>query len=159
MYTIYCLEDINDLKYVGSTKKKLCNRFANHKYDKKINHYCSSSKLNLEYCIIYELETNVSYEDKKEREKYWINKIDCVNEHKLDGGNFDHKEYREKNKDRIQKNTKIQNDKFKQLNPDYNKIWSAKKWYCKYCNKEYNRSSKRLHLKSKTHQSNSKMIG
>ena len=35
----------------------------------------------------------------------------------------------------------------------------AKKWYCKSCNKEYNRSSKSSHLKSKTHQSNSKMIG
>ncbi len=47
MVTIYCIEDCNSLKYVGSTKKKLKYRLSEHKKDKKRNHACSSSKLNL----------------------------------------------------------------------------------------------------------------
>ena len=82
MVTIYCIEDCNSLKYVGSTKKKLYVRLSNHKTDKKRKSYCSSCKLNLDNCKIYSLET-CNESDKKERERYWINKIDCVNDHKL----------------------------------------------------------------------------
>ena len=93
MYTIYCIEDINDLKYVGSTKQTLANRFNGHTSMERNNIYCSSSKLDLEYCIIYSLETDVSKKDKKDRERYWINKIECVNELKLNGSNIEkHKE-------------------------------------------------------------------
>jgi hypothetical protein len=103
MVTIYCIEDINDLKYVGSTKKKLCDRFGGHRSDKKRNNYCSSSKLNLDYCIIYSLET-CNESERSEREKYWINKIDCVNDVKI---NFDrpnhYKEYQKKNKVKLNK--------------------------------------------------------
>ena len=154
MYIVYCIEDINDIKYVGITKKKINQRFNNHiydKYDTKKKGICSSVILHLEHSIIYPLEINISSKDKKERERYWIDKIDCINKIKLDGGNFNYKEYRDKNKDRIQKVVKLHNDKFRELNPDYNKIWSAKKWYCECCRKEYNRSSKSPHLKSKTH--------
>ena len=97
MTTIYCIEDINDLKYVGSTTRKLYNRLANHRYDEKRGHHCSSSKLNLYNCIIYPLET-CSESERLEREKYWIHKIDCVNERKF---NFDQKEYRENNPGKI----------------------------------------------------------
>jgi len=78
---IYCIEDINDLKYVGSTKQTLRRRFQAH----KDNRNCSSTKLNLYNAIIYKLE-ECSEDLRKEREAYWINKIDCVNIRKA---NFD----------------------------------------------------------------------
>jgi predicted GIY-YIG superfamily endonuclease len=76
---IYCIEDINDLKYVGSTTMLLRKRFALHKSNKD----CSSDKLNLYNAIIYELET-CDKENSKEREKYWIKELNAVNERKLD---------------------------------------------------------------------------
>ena len=92
MYSIYCIEDINDLKYVGSTKQKLCVRLAGHRVDNvrsiNRNKKCSSSKLNLYNCIIYELDT-CSVDERRDKERYWINKIDCVNHHKLNGRDKD----------------------------------------------------------------------
>ena len=99
---IYCIEDINDLKYVGKTKQKLSKRLHGHK---DLNTRCSSKKLNLYNCIIYQLE-ECEEDLSKDREKYWINKIDCVNANKL---NFNdeqynkeyHRKYQEKNKDKL----------------------------------------------------------
>ena len=82
MVTIYCIEDINDLKYVGSTKQKLKTRLKRHLYCKRTTKDCSSSKLDLDNCKIYSLET-CNESQRKERESYWINHIDCVNEIKL----------------------------------------------------------------------------
>ena len=152
---IYCIEDINDLKYVGKTNYPLNKRFNNHiydKYDKKKKSHCTSIKIHLEHSIIYILE-ECDDKDSKEREKYWINKLDTVNNtNKYNGRNPNyHKEYRQKNKDKLKQINKISNDKFRELNPDYNRIWSSKKWYCDICDCEYNRSSKRLHLLSKKH--------
>ena len=81
---IYCIEDINDLKYVGSTKQKLYERLNGHKWDEQRGKKCSSRKLNLYNSIIYQLEECVK-DQRKERERYWINKIDCVNKKKLNG--------------------------------------------------------------------------
>ena len=100
MITIYCIEDINDLKYVGSTKQTLNQRLTKHRTNKK---KCSSSKLNLDYCIIYPLET-CDESNRKDREKYWINHTDCVNTNKLTYGDKEHmKSYRYKNRDKINK--------------------------------------------------------
>ena len=157
---IYCIEDINDLKYVGKTKRTLNKRFSNHicgKYDKKKSGYCSSAKLHLEHSIIYILE---ECDDKisKEREKYWINKIDCINIIKFNGRAENYfKNYNEINKDKLKEKRKEHNDKFKLNNPEYNKIWSSKEWYCNVCDCYYNRSSKRLHLKSKKHTKKNKL--
>jgi predicted GIY-YIG superfamily endonuclease len=110
MVTIYCIEDINDLKYVGSTTQKLKQRFTNHISDKRCNKTCSSRELNLENSIIYPLE-ECSKEDRREREKYWINKLDCVNVLKL---NYDVKEYdkmRNQNNERKEKHNKRRREK------------------------------------------------
>ena len=103
MVTIYCIEDCNSLKYVGSTKQKLNRRISEHKKDKKRNYNISSSKLDLDNCKIYSLETcNESI--RIERERYWIDKIDCVNHYKLQGLHREdikeyHRDYRKNNKE------------------------------------------------------------
>jgi len=97
MVTIYCIEDINDLKYVGSTKQKLNKRLWQH----RTTTTCSSSNLYLDNCKIYSLET-CNESNRKERERYWINKLDCINTNKL---NFDNNQYLKKyNKKYYQKN-------------------------------------------------------
>jgi hypothetical protein len=102
MVTIYCIEDINDLKYVGSTNKTLPCRLTKHKYGKyKMKGKCSSCELNLYNCIIYSLET-CNESNRIERESYWINKIECVNRYKL---NHDkqkcYRDWRNKSKEHI----------------------------------------------------------
>mgnify|MGYP003660513792 FL=1 len=114
MVKIYCIEDINDLKYVGSTKLLLRQRLAGHKYRKN----CSSNKLNLYNCIIYVLE-ECSEENRKEREKYWIQKIDCVNIHiPIVGMTREeyHKQY-----------TKLNKDKKREYDKEYKKKLKSKK--------------------------------
>jgi len=75
MVKIYCIEDINNLKYVGSTKKKyLSSRLSEHKYKKD----CSCSRLDLNNCRIYLLE-ECHEENRKSKEQLWIDKINCVN--------------------------------------------------------------------------------
>ena len=75
---IYCIEDINDLRYVGSTSKTLQYRLSKHKTDKRLGRNTTSNQLHLEHSIIYELETcddDISWE----RETYWMNKLNSVN--------------------------------------------------------------------------------
>lgn len=106
MVSIYCIEDINDLKYVGSTTQPLQNRLSAHKADKRNlkKRQCTSSKLNLEYCIIYELES-CDIEDRYKREEYWILKLDCVNIKSVVKCHFRNKIYKKnwykENKERI----------------------------------------------------------
>ena len=102
MVKIYCIEDINDLRYIGSTSQKyLSRRMSGHKRDKKIGHYCSSSKLNLDNSIIYQLE-ECSEDLRQEREKYWINKLGIVNYRKLNGQTKENKrKYYHENKEEI----------------------------------------------------------
>jgi hypothetical protein len=72
---IYCIEDCDGLKYVGSTLYSLLNRLKGHK---RKNNNCSSKKLKLDTAKIYLLEKC----DRKYRayyEAYYIDTIDCVN--------------------------------------------------------------------------------
>jgi hypothetical protein len=95
MTKIYCIEDINDLKYVGSTTRTIERRLIEHRQDKrnKPDKNISSYKLNLEYCIVYLLE-ECPKENKDEREQHWIDKLDCVNKNKVSGHNiFRRREY------------------------------------------------------------------
>ena len=110
MVFIYCIEDINDLKYVGSTKRTLDHRFSNHLTDKYRNHGCTSAKLHLEHSIIYQLE-ECSEDLRKERERYWINNIDCVNERKLKGENIENT--RQKSKEWNKRNYKLKKEQSK----------------------------------------------
>jgi len=89
---IYCIEDCNGLKYVGSTTQTLKSRLISHKGGKKFGKNTSSKKLDLDNCKIYQLEEcDISH--RYEREKYWINNTHCVNERKM---NFNQKEYERK---------------------------------------------------------------
>ena len=113
---IYCIEDINGLKYIGSTNRNINIRLIEHKYDKKTNKKkCSSKILDLSNCEISLLE-ECEISNKKEREKYWINKIDCVNKNKL---TFDIKEY-----DRLRDKTK----KRKKAKAEYRQTHNCKQY-------------------------------
>tara|TARA_R110000822_G_scaffold26250_1_gene79132 strand:- start:308 stop:802 length:495 start_codon:yes stop_codon:yes gene_type:complete len=76
MYKIYCIEDIHGLKYVGCTKQTLKKRLSHHETTRS----CSSSKLDLTCCKIYIIEDDIKEENKRAREQYYIEKIDCVND-------------------------------------------------------------------------------
>ncbi len=115
MVSIYLIEDINDLKYIGSTTQKLNQRLTEHKHDKKRGNYCSSCELNLYNCIIIELE-QCDLEHRKERERYYINEIDCVNQLKL---NFNQKEWRENNKEKQKEWRENNKDKQKEYLNEY----------------------------------------
>ena len=119
MYSIYCIEDCNSLKYVGSTEQTLEERFRQHKC--RSGNSCSSKKLNLHECKIYSLET-CNESERSEREKYWINKIDCVNTNKL---NFDQgeclKKYYQANKQKISEYGKAYRENNKAIRKEYMK--------------------------------------
>ena len=101
MVKIYCIEDINDLKYVGKTTQKLNDRLTGHRRSKKNEGDCSSRELNLDYCIIYLLE-ECSEGLSKERERYWINELNTVNIQKLNGEDIEKR--RERDKGRYREN-------------------------------------------------------
>ena len=89
MAKIYEIVDCNELRYVGSTEQKyLSKRLSGHKGDKKSGKNCSSRKLDLDNCDINLLEEcDVSV--KKEREQYWMDKLDCVNYQRANGMDYD----------------------------------------------------------------------
>jgi hypothetical protein len=77
---IYCIEDINGLKYVGSTTQTLTWRMYGHVADKKNKNkrQCSSNQLDLEHSEIKLLE-ECHIDKRMEREHYWIQNTDCIN--------------------------------------------------------------------------------
>ena len=83
MYKVYKIVDNEGKSYVGSTGEYyIRKRLHTHRRDQKILAGCSSQQLDLYNCEITLLEI-VSKEQRKERESYWINEIDCVNIRKL----------------------------------------------------------------------------
>jgi len=120
MVRIYCIEDINDLKYVGKTTQKLNDRLTGHRRSKKNEGDCSSRELNLDYCIIYLLE-ECSEGLSKERERYWINELNTVNIQKLNGEDIE----KRKERDRI----------------DYNK---NKEYYKNHCKNYYEKNKEKI---------------
>ena len=77
-FKIYCIIDINGLKYVGSTNRLLKYRLTQHKYHKKHNEKCVSKLLDLDNCEIILLCECEEYEAKY-REQYFKDNINCVN--------------------------------------------------------------------------------
>jgi len=147
--SIYCIEDINGLKYVGSTQNKLKKRLSGHKKDKNDKTgKCSSEILDLDNCKIKLLET-LTEESRDfnsiriQREKYWINKVDCVNKMKYigrkeslhkyntsDKNKANQKRYEEKNKEKIKqkRNTdeyKLKRKIYKEKLYQYKKSWGS----------------------------------
>ena len=114
--TIYLLEDINDIRYVGSTSEKdYRNRLSTHKRDKKEDllkirkRNCSSMKLDLEHTIIIPLM--VVKNDKETRSKWeahYINNVypECVNSCRYLGDKGRKKKYYENNKEKCIKRSK-----------------------------------------------------
>lgn len=102
---IYCIIPLPVLQrdesdcYIGCTTTTLKQRFHNHKSnykawkEKKSLSFCSSFKLfdkfGFENCVALEIEY-CAIENKRDREKYWINSMPCINTYKL---NFDNVEY------------------------------------------------------------------
>tara|TARA_R110000803_G_C11728831_1_gene289353 strand:+ start:75 stop:491 length:417 start_codon:yes stop_codon:yes gene_type:complete len=113
MFKIYCIEDINGNKYIGSTSQPLNIRLIQHKNK---DNGCSSNKLDLYNSFIYTIE-ECNREDKREREKYWINNTDCVNIRKF---NFNQQTYRQNNKKKI---------KIQQMVYDQKRLESKKQLY------------------------------
>ena len=123
MNKVYCIEDIHKKNYVGITIQTLEARLNNHKQDKKNNYNISSTELDLDNCKIYILEDNISDENKKEREKYWINTIDCVNKIKFVGRKENLRKYNnsEKNKLNQQRYREKHRQEINQKNRDFRK--------------------------------------
>jgi len=121
MVLIYCIEDINGLKYVGSTKQNMYRRFRQHYCDMKRGGKCTSNKLDLLNCEIYELEL-CEESNRTERESYWINKLYSVNTYKLNHNhNLSARIYHHNNKDK-------QNDR-RIKSHNYKKTWGGDKRY------------------------------
>ena len=130
MVSIYCIEDINGLKYVGSSTIGLRKRINQHKSDKLKKHGITSSKLDLENCIIYELQ-RCEKSQRNEREEYWINNIECVNKIKCLTTNSILQRKKENNKLHYQNNKekkRLQHKQWSENNKDKMKQYSKK--YC-----------------------------
>jgi hypothetical protein len=129
MVTIYCIEDLNGLKYIGSTKQTLHQRLYNH----RCHCNCSSRLLDLDNCKIYSLE-ECTEENRNVREQYWIDNTECVNmlntvfdrkkhdkeyyQKNKDKYSKQHKEYYQKNKDKYSKHDKKYTKEYYQKNKD-----------------------------------------
>lgn len=79
--SIYCIEDVNGLKYVGSTKESLRRRHKRHivkKKSTKDNMKTTSRYLDLDNSNIYLLE-ECNENNRYERERFHIVNTNCVN--------------------------------------------------------------------------------
>jgi len=117
MVIIYRLYSDN-LSYIGSTKSKLYDRIAKHKYDYKQylmtnKHYLTSFEI-MKYPYKYEILELCDELVRRNREQYWIDNVDCVNIQ-----NPDKRESRKVISDRHYK-------KYKEKRLEYSKL--VKRW-------------------------------
>tara|TARA_R110000787_G_scaffold4948_1_gene18611 strand:+ start:681 stop:1292 length:612 start_codon:yes stop_codon:yes gene_type:complete len=121
IYKIFNLDMPEELPYFGSTIQTLGDRYSQH--NNNIYNKTSSKKL-FEYgrpkivCV-----ENFPCNSKKElevRERYYIENFDCINQ-VIPGRTK--KEYREVNKDKLQKQQKEWKDNNKEKKAEYDKIY------------------------------------
>jgi len=126
---IYCIEDINGLKYVGSTKQKINQRLSKHKYNKKNNICITSKLLDLDNCKIYQLE-ECDESNRNEREQYWIDNTECVNKNNT---TFDRKEnkkqYYQRNKKQLNQYQKQYQEENKEQIKQYQKQYDYYRYH------------------------------
>jgi hypothetical protein len=130
--------------YVGSTKRKLNERFIDHCSAYKNNRTGYSCKIlfekfSIDFLEIIEIEKCAEI-DKFQRERFWIEKLKCVNKNIPTQTS---KEYRDKNKEKIAADKK----EYRKINKD--KL--SKKFDCE-CGGKYTLEHKARHLKTKKHQ-------
>jgi len=113
---IYCIEDINNLKYIGSTKQKLNQRFSAHKKKNE----CSSKLLDLENCEIKVLEI-CDASHRTLREQYWINNTECINKNNCILDN----EKRKKRMRNYRKDNLPRLNEYKKNYREYRKSWGG----------------------------------
>jgi len=80
MAQIYCIEDIDQLKYIGVTREKnLLNQVSRQRYYKKNKiQETASWNLDLDNCKIYKLE-ECEKNERYLRHQYWVDNSECVN--------------------------------------------------------------------------------
>ncbi len=135
IYKIYCIIDINGLKYVGSTNRLLKYRLTQHKYHKKHNEKCVSKLLDLDNCEIILLCECVEC-DRNKIEQYFIDNIKCVNKNNaLHNRKQYDKQYYENNKQRKNNFHKLWIKNNEEINKQYQKeyhLFNTKK-VCNGC--------------------------
>jgi hypothetical protein len=176
------IDNTNNNIYIGSTcEPTLARRLSNHKKDytkylknsEKYSYITSFLILkNKDYNII--LIENCACNSKDElhaRERYWTNRLECVNKVKKQGiiaeiGEKEYKiQYKEENKDKIKQyqkeydkqyyfNNKVKinkrNKQYRENNKEKIKKFRKEKHVCQ-CGKKYTKPHKNRHLRSKKH--------
>jgi len=147
-------EDSNNI-YIGSTKQTLKQRLREHKsnYKKylegKIKHYTTSFDLikegNYNIILVEELEYNTLYE-LKQRERFYIETLDCVNK---TIPNRTKKEYKEDNREYFKQKNKEYRENNKERRLEYNKQWKKQRTKCPQCDLDINKGCLRRHIKLK----------
>ncbi len=151
---IYLIEDCDSLKYVGSTTQTLNSRLSQHKTHKRIGKTVSSCKLNLNDSVITELE-RCDESNRNEREQYWIDRIDCVNQiNAIHDQKQYNKEYLEKNREQIKEKKREHRENNKEQIKEYMKQYRKLDWFCSDCKCNVKKHHKSRHLKTKKHQLN-----
>ena len=166
IYKIEC--NITGLVYIGSTcKKKLSGRMTGHRsqYKKYLNRkgkYYSSFRVmeNKDYDIILIEDYPCDSKDQLfARERYYTNKIECVNIRKNQGRSLElglkehKKEYYKENVDKIRKYYEENSEKILSKCKEYrdeNKEKRYEKFTCP-CGGKYTHCSRARHFKTKKH--------
>jgi len=136
--------------YVGSTKQTLANRFRMHKasmtcWQKHRKKYMSSFDIlaynDAEIDLITEEEFN-DIQDMRECEKYWISKLDTVNQKRP---MCTEEEHRQRKRDNMRKHY----DRYRARQKEYSKSYVRIKYQCPHCDAIMRSDDLKRHIKAK----------